>query len=185
MLRKPMSIGMIESIVDRTFDEADQYTWANRAVVHCADVINLCFGPPWTGYYDLWRRLNTWNRNWEKFLPPSCQRIYSGVDTTDRRRFPKILYHNGCQGMSSLSPRSIDHPCPSTRNNAITTETAASHWCPTPPVGRTLASSIQAVLSGKPSSVTDDGGEEKGTFLRRRTESGISDTPCPENLPHR
>ena len=114
MQRKPMSIGMIESIVDRTFDKADQYTWANRAVVHCADVINLCFSPAGKGFYDQWRRLNTWNRNWEQFLPPSCQRVYSGVDTTDPRKFPKILYHNGCQGMSS--PPSIVHVCPCTKH---------------------------------------------------------------------
>jgi hypothetical protein len=84
------------TIVDRGIEPADDDTWANRAVVHCADVLNYCFG-------DLgptakrWRELEGWNREWAESVPST----YSPIFFRDRPKdgsFPEIWYHRSCQG---------------------------------------------------------------------------------------
>ena len=97
--REPLLIDTIQSLADRTFTEANDQVWANRAVVHCADVINLCFATLETSFLEKWGNLNAWNEEWRKRLPLSCSAIYSepweGVSGT----LPKRVYRSGCHGM--------------------------------------------------------------------------------------
>ncbi len=104
MNRNLPSIDMVDSLVDRAFTEADEQTWANRAVVHCVDVINICFGAPEVAFPTKWRDLSAWNEEWRRRLPLSCSAIYSepwgGVSGT----FPKIFYRSSCHSMSLIRP---------------------------------------------------------------------------------
>lgn len=96
--RQPVCLNLHHpGLVDRSLTEADDDTWANRAVVHCADVLNFCFDadrPRWR-----WDELNDWNRLWLERQPPS----YDPVFRQDRLLavFPAIWYHRTCQGKQS------------------------------------------------------------------------------------
>lgn len=61
--------------IDRSFDAADDCTWANRIVVHCADVIRFCFGD---GERSLahYAALCEYSAQWMLFKPPSFAPIY-------------------------------------------------------------------------------------------------------------
>ncbi|KAL2134715.1 hypothetical protein VTI74DRAFT_11035 [Chaetomium olivicolor] len=92
--RQPVCLNLDHpDLVDRLLSPADDDTWANRAVVHCADVLNFCFDvdrPRWR-----WDELDAWNRLWLEKQP----RSYDPVFKQDRRMavFPEIWYHRSCQ----------------------------------------------------------------------------------------
>jgi len=68
------------------------YTWANRAVIHCAKVMNFCFSEGGISRAK-WEELDTYSKEWTKgaaFMPTSS---YSGEDSI----FPKIIYPFGYQ----------------------------------------------------------------------------------------
>ncbi|KAH7376734.1 hypothetical protein B0T11DRAFT_23722 [Plectosphaerella cucumerina] len=73
-----------DGIVDRSTAPADDFTWANRAVVHCADVLNYCFGdtaaatagPGAADAARRWALLSRANRDWKAALPPSYMPVF-------------------------------------------------------------------------------------------------------------
>ncbi|KAK4120968.1 hypothetical protein N657DRAFT_578711, partial [Parathielavia appendiculata] len=81
-------------LMDRSLDEADDNTWANRAVVHCSEVINYCFGTE-SHQLSQWDRLDKWNGQWSERRPPSYDPVFS--EPPDSAVFPEIWYHRGCQ----------------------------------------------------------------------------------------
>ncbi len=102
--RQPVCLNLSHpGLVDRSLDETDDYTWANRAIVHCADVLNSCFGPE-RRPLQTWQELETWNRQWVERQPPSYDPVF--VELQDSVVFPEIWYHRSCQGkLDALSPR--------------------------------------------------------------------------------
>ncbi len=98
--REPLLIDMIQSLADRIVTEANDQAWANRAVIHCADVINLCFGALETSFLEKWENLNAWNEEWRKRLPLSCLAIYSEPWERASGTLPKRVYRSHCPGMS-------------------------------------------------------------------------------------
>ena len=106
----PVRINLARSLVDRSFEPADDYTWANRAVTHCADVLNFCFGPSGAGSLaERWSELHRWNKRWNDATPDSFSPLYEKEGTEDA--FPEYWYHNSCHGRffkggsKALSPR--------------------------------------------------------------------------------
>lgn len=95
-----LQMGNVPSLVDRSLKPADDFTWANRAVVHCADVINFCFAKE-QGTFEEWDELMKWNRRWSSEAALSFTPIYLGdeVDEANRRvPFPAIGYIQRCHG---------------------------------------------------------------------------------------
>ncbi|KXH46922.1 hypothetical protein CNYM01_00768 [Colletotrichum nymphaeae SA-01] len=87
-----MNLG--HAIVDRSTTPADDFVWANRAIVHCADVLNFCFGSE-AGSVLQWGQLEMANREWKNALPPSYTPIFFR-ERTDEEAFPEVWYQKAC-----------------------------------------------------------------------------------------
>lgn len=61
--------------IDRTFSPADERTWTNRMIVHCADVITYCFQD---GMSDVsrYRALDQYANDWMSHKPMSFKLLY-------------------------------------------------------------------------------------------------------------
>lgn len=91
-------IRLVESLVDRSLDKTDDCTWANRAIVHCADVLNYCYGEE-ANQHARWDELNRWNQQWPEaaaFTPIFRQ------EAAGDEPIPEIWYHKSCQGKSRV-----------------------------------------------------------------------------------
>ncbi|KAK3309229.1 uncharacterized protein B0T15DRAFT_134260 [Chaetomium strumarium] len=94
--RQPVGLNLVHpGLFDRSLDEADEYTWANRAVVHCADVLNFSFDPGHHHQPYRWDELNRWNQRWSERKPRSYDPIFR--EHPDSAVFPEIWYHRSCQ----------------------------------------------------------------------------------------
>lgn len=94
--RQPVCLNLVHpGLVDRSLDETDDYTWANLAVVHCADVLNFCFGPE-RHQLRRWEELDRWNRRWSERQPRSYDPVFR--EPEGLAVFPEIWYHRSCQG---------------------------------------------------------------------------------------
>ncbi|RDW73068.1 hypothetical protein BP6252_06975 [Coleophoma cylindrospora] len=93
---KSVQLNLEHCLVDRSIEPTSDFGWANRAVIHCADVLNCCFGdlgvsiPHWT---DLKERCDSW----KKLRPPSFTPIfYREADRGKREAFPEIWHSHAC-----------------------------------------------------------------------------------------
>lgn len=91
----------------RTFDPADDYVWADRLVIHCADVLQFCFGseeeesspfPPSPesriARYD---NLVSFESLWTELGPSSFNPVYArDPDPARGEVFPELWYLNNC-----------------------------------------------------------------------------------------
>lgn len=94
--RQPVHLNLDHpDLVDRSLRPTDDYTWANRAIVHCADVLNYCFEPD-RGDPGRWEDLVQWNQDWTENLPQSYTPIFRQHQHS--AVFPEIWYHQSCQG---------------------------------------------------------------------------------------
>lgn len=109
MNQEPVRINLVHSLVDRTLVPTDDFGWANRAVVHCADVLNFCFGEGVLGTVlgraprglEWWTELDEYNRRWTEALPSSYTPIfYREPDKEKKEVFPEIWYQSACHGKS-------------------------------------------------------------------------------------
>jgi hypothetical protein len=99
MNHQAVRINLEHGLVERSLEPADDETWANRAVVHCADVLNFCFG------HDLyhspaamrWQELSSHNKDWSRALPASFAPVYEEREGP----FPEIWHQSSCHGTSS------------------------------------------------------------------------------------
>ncbi|KAL2142995.1 hypothetical protein VTI28DRAFT_454 [Corynascus sepedonium] len=93
--RQPVCLNLVHpGLINRSLDQTDDYAWANLAVVHCADVVNLCFDPE-KHHPESWDELDEWNRRWAEKQPRSYDPVFRG--TQGSAVFPEIWYHRSCQ----------------------------------------------------------------------------------------
>ena len=90
--------------VYRSFEPAEDFTWAHRAVVHCADVLMYCYGGdsndhgrnPQEVYDDLVRT----NQRWLDSRPQSFAPIYYNEPNIAKGEFfPDLWFLSDCHGM--------------------------------------------------------------------------------------
>jgi hypothetical protein len=76
--------------IDRSFEPATDYTWANRIIVHCADVIRYCYGD---GSHTLstYAELVEYCDDWMALKPSSFAPMYY-KDADERNYFPEIWF---------------------------------------------------------------------------------------------
>jgi len=99
MHKKPVEITLVHSLVDKPLimdDESGQndYDWANRAVVHCAKVLNYVFGPREDGEVERWQDLHSEGQAWEKNKPASFNPYV--VEEDQSKAFPEIWFLRSC-----------------------------------------------------------------------------------------
>ncbi|KAJ9649400.1 hypothetical protein H2199_000175 [Coniosporium tulheliwenetii] len=74
--------------IDRSFDMANDCTWANRIVVHCADVLRYCFGD---GEHSVntYNQLSDYCRDWMAYKPASFSPIFYR-EASEGELFPEV-----------------------------------------------------------------------------------------------
>jgi hypothetical protein len=97
MTARPVGIPLVQSLVDRSLSKADDHIWANRAIAHCADVLNFVYGDEAESNKRRWRQLSKWNEGWAKALPLHCK-PYRCSDGAPGEAFPRIWYQQNCDG---------------------------------------------------------------------------------------
>lgn len=103
MNQEPVRINLVHSLVDRSLVPTDDYGWANRACVHCADVLNFCFGDGAAvsrgGGLQWWAELDEYNRGWTESLPSSFTPIFLREAAKEKGEvFPEVWYQSACHG---------------------------------------------------------------------------------------
>ncbi|KAK4107583.1 hypothetical protein N656DRAFT_719711 [Canariomyces notabilis] len=105
MVGRMVKLNLEHPLVDRSpLDEMpakDYYAWANRAVVHCADVLNFCYSlesmeaTEWNKHQKRrWLELHSWNCEWEEKKPTSFNPCHKGRGAGP---FQAIWYLRSCQ----------------------------------------------------------------------------------------
>lgn len=111
MVGRRVKLNLEHALVDRSPLEEmlpdDDYAWANRAVVHCADVLNFCYSPESVGtrrwdecQLRRWGELDSWNQEWVDKKPASFFPVYQSHNSEP---FHEIWYHRSCQGGFGLA----------------------------------------------------------------------------------
>jgi hypothetical protein len=99
--QKSVKINLEHCLVDRTVKPASDFEWANRAVVHYADVLNCCFGAEGVAL-SRWMELNEYSEKWQKSKPSSFTPIYyKQADSSKGEAFPEIWYSHACHSEPS------------------------------------------------------------------------------------
>lgn len=96
MTRQPIRLSLTLCRAAPSAAAADDYGWANRAVVLCADVINLCFSDNGVSL-TAWAALRSDADTWEAKKPGSFRPIYyKDAEPLAGRAFPEIWYQHTC-----------------------------------------------------------------------------------------
>ncbi|CZR48033.1 uncharacterized protein FPRO_12643 [Fusarium proliferatum ET1] len=92
--QRPVKIRLDHGFMDRSLSEADDDTWANRIIVHSADVINYCFGNNGPNRHR-YQELVDYDQAWLRARPVSWLPVaYSASGETLGGAFPYIIYLN-------------------------------------------------------------------------------------------
>ncbi|TDZ13750.1 hypothetical protein C8035_v009110 [Colletotrichum spinosum] len=92
--QRPIMVKLDYLFIDRSFSPADDDCWANRVVVHCAEVVQFCFGEVDNRKAE-YQRLVEYDRNYLGARPLSWLPIaYSEPDPAAEQVFPQIFYLN-------------------------------------------------------------------------------------------
>ncbi|KAF7563417.1 hypothetical protein G7046_g739 [Stylonectria norvegica] len=92
--QRSIKISLGHCFIDQTFTEADDDMWANRIIVHCANVVKFCFGngDHKTGEY---QTLKDYDDGWLRSRPASFLPLsFIQADPSRGEVFPQILYLN-------------------------------------------------------------------------------------------
>ncbi|KAH0362697.1 hypothetical protein KCU65_g7883, partial [Aureobasidium melanogenum] len=92
--QRPISFPLQHCNVDRSFGAADEGTWANRIIFHCAETIQWCFGllehERSTARFE---ELLSYAGNWRNFLPPCFIPVYYHyADADSDAVFPEVMH---------------------------------------------------------------------------------------------
>ncbi|GKT63012.1 ArcA-like protein [Colletotrichum tofieldiae] len=92
--QRPIKVKLDHLFIDRAFSPADDDCWANRIVVHCAEVVQFCFGEVMDRKSE-YKRLVEYDFNWLRARPLSWLPIaYSEPGPSSSMVFPQIFYIN-------------------------------------------------------------------------------------------
>ncbi|KAM5378599.1 hypothetical protein ACJZ2D_004398 [Fusarium nematophilum] len=92
--QRPVKIKLDHLFIDRLFSPADDDTWANRIIIHCAEVINYCFGDGGRSKGE-YQDLLDYDQAWLRARPVSWLPIaYSEPEETLGEVFPHVVYLN-------------------------------------------------------------------------------------------
>ncbi|KAI9053114.1 hypothetical protein LZ554_003383 [Drepanopeziza brunnea f. sp. 'monogermtubi'] len=95
---RPITIDMNACLVDRSYEPTTDFGWANRAVVHLADVLNCCFDD--SGVCAVtWTKLREYSERWAELKPSSFTPYF--YKEADRQKpepdvFPDIRHTHPC-----------------------------------------------------------------------------------------
>ncbi|KAM4062700.1 fungal specific transcription factor [Hirsutella rhossiliensis] len=90
--QRPIKFPLSLSFVDQSFSPADDAMWANRIIVHCAKVVEFCFGQGQHSPHDH-RALIEYDDGWLRCRPSTFVPIaYMDADASRGEVFPHILY---------------------------------------------------------------------------------------------
>ncbi|ETS83230.1 hypothetical protein PFICI_05106 [Pestalotiopsis fici W106-1] len=97
--QRPVKVRLDHPFIDRSLAApAADDVWANRIILHCADVLRYCFGGSATGTNaaDEWLRLKAHDDAWLRARPSSWLPVaYSEPEREKGEVFPTILYLSG------------------------------------------------------------------------------------------
>jgi len=93
-----VQINLEHCLVDRSVLPTNDFSWANRAVIHCADVLNCCFGNEERGVgKQEWDELKEDSERWAHEIPSSFTPIYRRMPEKDRgEAFPEVWHSHAC-----------------------------------------------------------------------------------------
>jgi len=97
--KEPLSLPLTPSLIGKAggFADVEDHIRANRAVVHCAEVLNFCYCKTDVSLSQ-WQELRSRNRQWAESLPPSFNPIYRQND--EEAPFPHEWYEESWHGVS-------------------------------------------------------------------------------------
>lgn len=97
--QQAVQINLEHCFVDRSLLPTDDFSWANRAVIHCADVLNCCFGNQERGVgKHEWENLRRDSENWAYEMPSSFTPIFRREPVRNKgEAFPEIWHSHACQ----------------------------------------------------------------------------------------
>ncbi|KAI4601060.1 hypothetical protein KJ359_012247 [Pestalotiopsis sp. 9143b] len=121
--QRPVKMRLDHSFIDRSLaPPAADDVWANRIILHCADVLRYCFGTGGEATADDWLRLKAHDDAWLRARPPSWLPVaYAEPDRDKGEVFPTILYLSGPIGESWTEIRTqIRELCATALSNRAT-----------------------------------------------------------------
>jgi hypothetical protein len=87
-------------------DPVNDFTWTNRILVWCADLLKFCFGEgkslPFSEKMKRWSVLKAFDLKWESNKPLEFKPLYfEEADPSSGKFFPVIWHQNACQAVGS------------------------------------------------------------------------------------
>lgn len=91
-------LGCFQDSVYKTLEPTDDSTWANRVILHCAEVLSFCYGFEGTSLQK-YEELSAFGHEWlarkpQSFMPMFCSAPNASTDGL----FPIIWYSDDCHG---------------------------------------------------------------------------------------
>lgn len=88
-----------DSSIYRCFTPADDSTWANRVIFHCAETLKFCYGNE-NHDPDIHTRLLEFSDHWFISKPTSFDPLYDEpADSPGKEVFPHVWFLGDCHGM--------------------------------------------------------------------------------------
>ena len=100
--RSKVQISLDFHFADRSFQPADEGTWANRMILHLIDVINFCFGTE-LGTKVRFHDLVWYSAEWAKQKPCTFEPLYEIESDQVTAEFPKVWYASDAAGKYPIS----------------------------------------------------------------------------------
>lgn len=101
--QRSIKISLSHPFIDQSFTDASDDVWANRIIVHCANVIEFCFGGSDQKASE-YHALKEYDDGWLRSRPSSfLPLVYGPADPSSGNQFPQIVYMNHAVGESSAT----------------------------------------------------------------------------------
>ena len=108
--QRPFRLPLALSDGYRSFEPADDHTWAHRAVVHCADALMYCYGEAKHTDEEYAALLQS-NQRWHETRPHSFEPFHNRPPDVGRGEFfPELWYLSDCHGRACPSSTPFDEP---------------------------------------------------------------------------